>query len=187
MAQTKGKPGARRVDRFPEYTPEEERRIVEHWDAGLSASLVAAAINEEFKTGRSRNAIIGKSKRLGCVGRPSPIQVGRNMGGSGRYRARKKRKAAAAILSLEDIQPDDSTGDTTLGLSAPRSSKQCQFIFGDVPRYPAEPNWCRKNSEPGQPYCWDHWRLTRTAVPKRKPVGSRNVFNASPLRRKYSP
>ncbi len=178
---------ARNINRQNAYTLEEEARIKEHWTAGLSASLVAAAINREFNSTRSRNAIIGKAKRLGCEARDSPIQVGQHMGGSNRYRERKKRKAAERILALEDTAPaDDGTG-TVLGVAAPRKSKQCQFIFGDVPRYPAEPMWCKDDAEPTQAYCWKHWRLTRTAVPKRKPVGSRNVFNDSPLRRKYSP
>ena len=186
---------ARNMDRPIPYSLEEEKRIVELWNDGNSASLVASKLNAEFLNGRSRNAIIGKAKRLGCVSRPSPIQVGRAMGGSNRYRRRKKRKAAEAILALEkaaekaleDTAPADDETGTVLGIAAPRTSKQCQFIFGDVPRYPAEPMWCTANSEPGWAYCEKHQNLTHTAIPKRKPAGSRNVFNDSPLRRKYSP
>ncbi|MFN3349088.1 GcrA family cell cycle regulator [Pseudorhodoplanes sp.] len=46
------------------WSPEVVARLREHWQAGLSASQCARAINNEFGTSISRNAVIGKARRM---------------------------------------------------------------------------------------------------------------------------
>jgi GcrA cell cycle regulator len=56
------------------WTPEHSNALREYLAKGMSYSEIAAAINAKFKTGYSRNAAIGRAKRMGLVGpdRPEP-------------------------------------------------------------------------------------------------------------------
>lgn len=171
------------------YGPKEVALLKKLWSDGLSASLVAAELNKKFGFERSRNAIIGKAHRLGLKGRESPIQRGQRRG-SDRYRRREKRKVAEKALAVKPIfdEPEfggDSKSSQEIKSESLHSSKDCQFINGEVPRYPAEPDWCPKKAEEGQPYCLEHWKLTSTRLdPGRKKGG---VFVDNPKYRRRVP
>lgn len=52
----------------PEWTPDQVAKLAELWATGLSGSQIAAQL------GRTKNAIIGRARRLGLPPRSSPIK-----------------------------------------------------------------------------------------------------------------
>jgi len=52
-----------------EFSPTEMAEIVRLWETGLSASKIGKAI------GRTKNAVIGKARRMGLERRASPIKM----------------------------------------------------------------------------------------------------------------
>lgn len=173
-----------------EYSDREEALIRKLWGGGLSAALVAVQINLEFGNERSRNAIIGKAGRMGCPRRESPIQMGQ-LRGSDRYRKREKRKVAEKALVVEPIfdEPeleDKIVSSVEIKSKSSHSFKDCQFIFGSVPRYPAEPDWCVEAALYREVYCEKHFELTRRALPAKKKHGG-GGFNSNPMRRRIQP
>lgn len=71
-----------------------EQRLQELYAEGQSASLIAKALNSEFKTAYSRNAVIGKTLRLGLPKRgPAAVKITNRINGQAAHR-RLKPKAA---------------------------------------------------------------------------------------------
>ena len=52
-------------------------------------------------------------------------------------------------------------------------AKGCQYIYGDVPKWPDEPVMCGRARRPGSAYCKDHDDLCTTAFVPRGLRGSR--------------
>jgi GcrA cell cycle regulator len=46
------------------WPPALETQLIEFWNQGMSASLIAKELNKEFKSQLTRNAVIGKAHRL---------------------------------------------------------------------------------------------------------------------------
>src|SRR3954470_20272890 len=62
-----------------DWTAEHCRALREHFARGLSYSEIAAAINAEFKTTYSRNATIGRAKRMGIAVLDRPKTVPKHL------------------------------------------------------------------------------------------------------------
>lgn len=111
------------------------------WERGLSASQIAYELGDV-----SRNAVIGKAHRTGCVARPSPI-------------------------GWEGPQPWQKAGRTAF----PKGEKPAHFVrhervkkgILDVPPSPfptcqwpqvapSDPKQCTAKPVPGKPYCQEH-------------------------------
>jgi len=56
------------------WPPEHVARLLELWPKGMSCSQIGAALSKEFNLSYSRNAVIGKSHRLGLAGREQPAK-----------------------------------------------------------------------------------------------------------------
>lgn len=56
------------------WTPDQESKLRQLWTEGLSASEIAKQIPVSEGKPVSRDMVIGKARRLGLEGRPSPIQ-----------------------------------------------------------------------------------------------------------------
>ncbi len=110
------------------WTDEMTRKLEDMWAMGTSAS----AIGKEL--GVSKNAVIGKSRRLKLPARPSPIV---------RPGARKKPPARAAPKKQKRITD-------IIELTA----HLCRWPFGN----PDEEDFyfCGKAVTPGKPYCQEH-------------------------------
>ena len=54
------------------WTPEHSNALQEHLARGMSFSEIAEAINAKFRTAYSRNAVIGRARRLGLAGAARP-------------------------------------------------------------------------------------------------------------------
>jgi hypothetical protein len=50
------------------WQPELQLKLIEHWEGGLSAALIAERLNAEFGTSLTRNSIIGRVNRQRTVG-----------------------------------------------------------------------------------------------------------------------
>lgn len=58
------------------WTPEAVQQLRDLWARGHSANAIARSINETFPGAElTKNAVIGKARRLGLVARPSPIRA----------------------------------------------------------------------------------------------------------------
>jgi GcrA cell cycle regulator len=59
----------------PYWTAPHDAALRAHFAGRMSFSRIAAAINGEFHTGYSRNAVVGRAKRIGLRGEPKPVRV----------------------------------------------------------------------------------------------------------------
>ncbi len=112
------------------WTDEKIARLRELWTRGLST----AAIGRDL--GVSKNAVVGKSHRLGLDPRPSPIAARAPEKASGPS-PRRKARAPARIGDVIDL-----------------GAQMCRWPFGD----PGDEDFhfCGRDAAPGKPYCEEH-------------------------------
>jgi GcrA cell cycle regulator len=153
-----------------DWTPEHSQALRDHVARGLSFARAAAEINARFGTAYTRNAAIGRGKRMGLIGaarrgdRPEPTKA---------RRPAKARKCRDAESPRSEPQPE-----TVPVVAAAPVMLRC---VGMSPRLISlvelEPCDCRypyggdKDDEPiafcghprrkGSSYCAPHFRLTR--------------------------
>lgn len=110
------------------WTDEMIQRLEELWAKGTSASAIGKDL------GVSKNAVIGKSRRLKLPARPSPI-----------VRAGEKKKPVTGATPKEKQRITD-----IIELTA----HLCRWPFGN----PDEEDFyfCGKAVVPGKPYCQEH-------------------------------
>jgi GcrA cell cycle regulator len=156
------------------WTPEHSQALREHLASGMSYSGIADAINAKFKTAYSRNATIGRARRMGLGGFDRPADLPRlppkdqapNLKRvRERYAAEFKRPPAFEVvpMKLRCVEID------------PRHLSLIELEAGDC-RYPyggdAEGEaitFCGHPQREGTSYCAPHFHLTRGpgAVPER--------------------
>jgi len=112
------------------WTDEKIEQLKELWDQGLST----AEIGREL--GVSKNAVVGKSHRLGLKPRPSPIS-GKAPEKAPKPKPKPKVKESSRINDVIDLGP-----------------QMCRWPFGD----PGDDDFhfCGKTSVQGKPYCEEH-------------------------------
>ncbi len=112
------------------WTDEKIEQLKELWDQGLST----AEIGREL--GVSKNAVVGKSHRLGLKPRPSPIS-GKAPEKAPKPKPKPKAKESTRVMDVIDLGP-----------------QMCRWPFGD----PGDDDFhfCGKTSVVGKPYCEDH-------------------------------
>lgn len=144
------------------WTPENEKKLIELWSAGLSAGQIA---NHHMR-GFTRNAIIGKVTRLGLTGRCDPQAENRRRKPIKRpphKREADARSELTVVLPEEPEQeepttpfaPDHSTGIPDAVLN--RHPRQCRYSIGD----PGQPDYhfCDKERDRASSYCVEHRAL----------------------------
>jgi GcrA cell cycle regulator len=156
------------------WTPEHSVALREYLASGMSYSEIADAINAKFKTAYSRNAAIGRAKRMGLGGpdRPADLprlpprdQVPNLKRVRERYAAEFRRPPVFEVvpMTLRCVEID------------PRHLSLMELEAGDC-RYPYGGNeegeaitFCGHPRREGSSYCAPHFHLTRGpgAVPER--------------------
>jgi GcrA cell cycle regulator len=150
------------------WAPEHAEALREHLAKGLSYSEIAAAINARFKTDYSRNATIGRARRMGLAGSERPggwpklspkaqqpslqkIRKRRSLDGVWRVPVFERTETAELRcvevdprhLSLIDLEPGD-----------------CRYPYGGDEEGEAI-TFCGHKRREGSSYCAPHFDLTR--------------------------
>ena len=147
----------------------------EHSDAlrqfladGMSYSQIAAAINARFDTAFSRNATIGRARRIGLTGPDRPANLPKPPPKVQQER-RKRRKGSAAVARYPRPVVIENTEPVRLRCVEidPRHLSFMDLEDGDC-RYPyggdAEDeviSFCGHPQRAGSNYCTAHFHLTR--------------------------
>jgi GcrA cell cycle regulator len=153
-----------------DWEPEHSQALRDHLAKGLSYAEIAKAINAAFHTAYSRNAAIGRAKRMGLSGLARSDDPGRPKSPRKprptRFRKMRKRRAAkprrsppirkrAAALHLRCVE------------IVPRHLALLELAAGDC-RYPYGGDeegeaitFCGHPRREGSSYCVSHFHLTR--------------------------
>jgi GcrA cell cycle regulator len=152
-----------------DWTLEHSAALREHFAKGMSFSAIAAAINEKFGTAYSRNATIGRAKRMGlsrpdypeapvrrtppAKARPAPLQCKHER------EATESRRPQPMVESVEI--PRLRCADV-----APRhlslidlERRDCRYPYGGDEEGEAI-TFCGHPRRRGSSYCRAHFRLT---------------------------
>jgi GcrA cell cycle regulator len=152
-----------------DWAPEHSEALREYLAKGMSYSEIAAAINDKFKTAYSRNATIGRAKRMGLAG-------------PGRRAGWPRLTPKAPSLSLRKVRPRrlpevwwpvpsferTETAKLRCVEVDPRRLSLIDLEPGDC-RYPYGGDedgeaitFCGHPRRPGSSYCAPHFELTRS-------------------------
>jgi GcrA cell cycle regulator len=115
-------------------------------EAELSMAAIADRLNFEFETDLTRNAIIGRSRRLGLPARPS---------------SRRSEMRQPKVRMIEVPRVDRYEGLTIYQLEA----GVCRWPLGEMMDRPPFV-YCGKDAEIGVPYCPDHYAVSHHAARK---------------------
>jgi GcrA cell cycle regulator len=164
------------------WAEEHSRALREYLEKGLSFSRIAKAINARFNTAYSRNATIGRARRMGLSGpgqadipaqrkpqpKPRPARL-RKMRARALAQSRPKRavlKRAAALklrcvgivprhLSLLELEPGD-----------------CRYPYGGEAEGEAI-TFCGHPRREGSSYCVAHFHLTSSPGTASEPIAGK--------------
>lgn len=147
------------------WTDQAVTYLRELFDAGSTASQIATALNERFGSNLTRNAIIGKWKRLGLsntrVTTPArKVKEAAQEDRSQAKKARRKKPLPAAVESAATAIPV-STRVSLLELRL----THCRFPYGD-PR-DDDFGFCGAAVPIGSTYCAGHYALCYQPVSDR--------------------
>ena len=167
------------------WAPEHSDALREYLAKGMSYSEIADAINAKFRTAYSRNAAIGRARRMGLAGPDRPRATASSIGPSGRRKRRRRgwhkprerhvpefmrpmpvfeRVETARLrcveivprhLSLVDLEPGD-----------------CRYPYGGDEEGEAI-TFCGHPRREGSSYCAPHFHLTRgPGTPSERAAGT---------------
>jgi GcrA cell cycle regulator len=151
------------------WTEQHSQALREYLAKALSFSEIAKAINAKFNTAYSRNATIGRARRMGLAGPPRPERRARPKPPPKRNPARIKKLGAQA---LAPTRPKLPVGERAAALNlrcvgiAPRHLSLIDLEPGDC-RYPYGGDkegeaitFCGHPRREGSSYCVSHFHLT---------------------------
>jgi GcrA cell cycle regulator len=151
------------------WEPEHSQALRDHLAKGLSYAEIARAINATFHTAYSRNAAIGRAKRMGLSGLDSSGDSGRPKSPRKprpiRFHKMRKRIAAKSRLPRPLLKRAAALRLRCVGI-VPRHLSLLELEAGDC-RYPfggdAEGEaitFCGHPRREGSSYCVSHFHLT---------------------------
>jgi GcrA cell cycle regulator len=162
------------------WPPEHSSTLRRYLAAGLSFSEIVKAINLKFKTAYTRNAAIGRAKRMGLVGsdRPQPsLQAG-----SPRLerivKPPSEEPGSAALRRLTLTLKSQEPPKLRCAEVEPRHLSLTELECGDC-HYPYGGDeegeaitFCGHPRQPGSSYCAPHFQLSRNPVvsPERQAI-----------------
>ena len=151
------------------WAPEHSVALRELVAKGLSYSEIAKTINERFGTNYTRNAAIGRSKRMGLIGpaKPASPSLRPNRLKPPRPQRRGRSRAVASAQPIPAaVESAEPVRLRCVGIR-PRLVPLVELEPGDC-RYPyggdrdGEPiTFCGHPRRQGSSYCTPHFRLTR--------------------------
>ncbi len=153
----------------PDWTPAHCEALREYVAKGLSFSEVAHALNARFGTGYTRNAALGRAKRMGLRGSKRPERSNRVPLRPNKPPVRKLKKAPAPGPEPAPRPSPERPEPARLRCVGirPRLLPLVELEPGDC-RYPyggdkdGEPIvFCGHPRRPGSSYCAPHFHLTR--------------------------
>lgn len=156
-----------------EWTEARIAYLRKRWGQGATASTIARELNEKFGGFVSRNAVIGKSARIGLTGRASPksrdpaataAKRQRTIAGNRQHGGAAKRVAAVREASLRPAPlPAQSAAPIAVKpvsrpIPAPIAKKAspfrtCQYLHGEAKLR----NFCGAPAAPGHSWCEAHY------------------------------
>ena len=155
-----------------DWAPEHSAALREFLAKGMSYAKAADAINAKFETAYTRNAAIGRGKRMGLAGPEKPREPRRVPRRTSAPRPRKSRKRrAAGPVQPKPVQPEPALACTEpvklrcVGIK-PRLVTLIDLERGDC-RYPYGGDkdgeaitFCGHPRREGSSYCTAHFHLT---------------------------
>ena len=162
------------------WPPEHSSALRKYLAAGLSFSEIVKAINLEFKTAYTRNAAIGRAKRMGLVGsdRPQPsLQAGPPCP-ERIVEPQPVEPGSAALHRLTAILKSQEPPKLRCAEVEPRHLSLIELDCGDC-HYPYGGDeegeaitFCGHPRQPGSSYCAPHFQLSRNPVasPEREAI-----------------
>lgn len=155
------------------WAPEHSDALREHLAKGMSFSAIAKAINSRFNTTYSRNAALGRARRMGLAGeeRPaSPLEARpATLPGIGEVRPAEARMAAFPwpVPVFKRVKPKK----LRCVKIEPRHLSLIDLAHGDC-RYPYGGDgegeaitFCGHPRRAGSSYCTPHFHLSRIPTP----------------------
>jgi GcrA cell cycle regulator len=141
------------------WSPDEIELLTTEWNAGSSGSQCADVLNQKFKRGLSRNAVIGKAHRLGLSEHPTTIKA--RIVGARRIKNKTavqlKQTSQLAHEPLSDPIPTEVIYYKTVAFFdlAPH---HCRYpVSGD---HGLDFQFCGNHQHQGYSYCSGHVLLT---------------------------
>ncbi len=151
------------------WAEEHSRALREYLEKGLSFSRIANAINARFNTAYSRNATIGRARRMGLSG-PGRVDISVARKAQPKPRLARLRKRRASALAPSRPKPAVRKRAAKLRLRCvgvvPRHLSLLELERGDC-RYPyggevegEAITFCGHPRREGSSYCVAHFHLT---------------------------
>ena len=152
------------------WTELEDHLLVKLWGTGIPCIVIGR------KLGRTKNAVIGRKRRLALGSRPSPIKVA---GSSVKRKAIRAKKITLAPLSSntpekQDVGPDKTKSPPTLPDASPKASngrendyakEGCQYPLGPLTQ--KSKRFCNAPRTIGKPYCPKHCSIAYVGTERR--------------------
>src|ERR1700736_2033668 len=132
---------------WPQAMADDLRRL--HEDEGKSFAVCAAELNGKYGTSLTRNACVGKYKRMGGTGK------GSNVPHVTRQTARRRRERPKPSWAISLAHEDKSLNCTLAELDSPALRRKCRFMSGE----PADDVYCGQPTVEGHSWCAFHCRI----------------------------
>ena len=152
------------------WPPEHSSMLRMYFAAGLSFSEIVKAINLKFRTAYTRNAAIGRAKRMGLGDSDRP-QTSLQVGPSRPEQAVKPQAmepGSASLRRLTAILKSQEPPKLRCAEVEPRHLSLFELECGDC-RYPYGGDeegeaitFCGHPRQPGSSYCASHFQLSRS-------------------------
>jgi GcrA cell cycle regulator len=151
------------------WAPEHSAALRKHLGRGLTFSEVVEAINATFKTAYSRNAAIGRARRMGLAGpdRPKVSLSAQPPGLDGVFEVRSARSVLSELHWPRPAFEQPERPKLRCVEIEPRHLSLTELERGDC-RYPYGGDeegeaitFCGHPKRPGSSYCTPHFHLSR--------------------------
>lgn len=137
-------------------------QLTARWNAGETSAVIAAAL------GVSKNAVVGKARRLNLARRPSPIRVG-DAAKTAAAPAKASPKSAMPTQVKKKLQPAAPAMEQPLPPAEPRLPPEgCRWPMWRHHELPTHRYCGEARQSPTQAYCPHHMAMAFGAPSRRE-------------------